>query len=828
MAASPRTVLMFLFAASGAAGLILQLVWTRWLGLVAGTFAAATAITVVQFMLGMAGGYLLGGRRARGLAPAAALRGYAALEALIGLCAFAAPWLLAPGAPLPVVLATHFASPLAAALVAGLLVLPPAALMGATLPVVVRALRGESPRTLGPLYAANALGGAGGALLSAFVLMPVFGLTMTGWIAGAINLLVAGIALRLARHASFTGAPGTVEPVTGARVPSLPLAFAAVSGFLALGFEIALTRLLVISLTGSSVYALASVLAAYLFGLAAGGWLAGRRPPGDPAAAYAGYAAALGLMWAASLTTPLWGWAPLTLVEFWWSEPSFLTREAVTLSAAGVLLLAFTTASGYALPALAAAGARPGPLFAANAVAGAAGAALAGFVLLPAFGLHRTLLGLGAGSAVSAAAALVAARPRQRLPAFTAAVAAAGIAVVLPRTDADATFSGIHDRPHQYRSADAGMSPSAIARTLGAVLFREDGAGATITVRGITNRQAALFVNGKPDGSTNPADLVTMILTGHLPALHHPAPRRALLVGLGTGLTLGAVMRHPVASATVVEIEPAVYRAAPWFARFTGGAHLDPRVAFVFDDGRHFLATQPASYDLILTEVSNIFVSGMVHLFTREYHELVRRRLAPNGIACHWIHYYRAGLDDVRCAARTMQSVFPHTSLWMLGQGDCLMIASAEPYTIDPGAWRARLAEPLVTQDLRRAGLADPGQLFSYLAMSPEELRRFAGTGPLCTDDRPRLEFSAPRQPNSNALILANLAAITGFGPLAPVPLRVESARERLALGRCYADRGLLNRAAVELERALVLAPTLREARALLAKIRSWRTPAAR
>jgi spermidine synthase len=916
--------------------LVYQLLWTRWLGLIVGHFATATATVVTAFMAGLALGTWALGRRAARLSPAAALRLYAGLEA--GLAAFAAltPLLLATSSPVVPALARAAADPAVRALLCFGVLLPPTIMMGGTLPAVVQAMSATAPARLGPLYALNTIGGASGPLLAAFVLLPALGLRRSAWLAAAINAIVAALAWRLARRLSDAPpapagespapSPGAASPAAdpagragtasdpalrgatarppaaaksatapapvhqaagppdppGDDLPSppprwLPYVLAGAGGFLALGFEIALTRQFVLTITGGSVYGFAVILSSYLIGIALGAWLVKRRPPATAAGALGGFALAQGVAWLFAATTPFWDAIPPLLVRVWWNPLPFWMLTLFNFSVVLALVLLLTTASGFALPALVGAlpgrdAAAVGRLFAANTVGAVLGSSLTGFVFLVRLGLANTLLALGALALLTGLAAWLASRPRRdtallvwaALPAIlgagvavlasgrppllvlgllgllpaaaVAALAARGdpaegpalralipapflllLPFAVPPPDAGIMNAGMYNRPHGFRPGE-GASPSSTAeeaaQKLGRIIYQKDSLTARIAVRAINTMEMSFVVNGKPDGSTSLVDMYTQIFMAHLPALMHPRPRRVLVIGCGTGTTTGSLTLHPeIEEIHLCEIEPAQIEVARIFGRHNHHGVDHPRVRLHLDDARHWLMTDDTKYDLIVSEPSNLWVSGMVNLFTAEFYAEVRRHLNPGGVFFQWIHYYRVGMDDVKGMLATHTREFPETLFWLHEYGDAFLLSRADGgAAIEIRDWERRLAQPRIAEDLKRIRI-EGLETLSFLLWGPEDIRRWRGDAPVCTDDRPYLEFTTPMIRYSPQDVQDMRRKMQFFGPVTPIPINGETADLRRRLADGWYERGSFARALAEYRRALELNPRLKAAR---------------
>ena len=817
----PIPAVLALFTVSGMCALIYQLVWTRWLGLLLGNFATASATVVAVFMAGLAIGNTISGKFMRGKSPRESLRFYAILEGALSLLAALSPLLLTTTSPLYPVIASLSPTPFFRAMVCAVLILPPTILMGATLPSLVQALSAAAPRALGPLYALNTVGGAIGPLLAAFILMPALGMSLTVWAISALNIAVAVMAYRLAKAAPAVA--DSVEPDTATNSPSehqpwpawTPYAFAAASGFVALAFEIALTRLFVLTITGGSVYGFAIILSAYLFGLALGAALLRKWPPRDARSALIAFAVAQAIAWIFALTTPFWDILPPLLVHIWWKPMPFYILTAFNFLTVLILLLILTTSSGYALPALAAAipgasSASIGRLFAANTIGAVFGSLGCGFLLLPSWGLANSLLFIGGVALVSAAASGAMALRKYRLAILVATPFLVALPFALPKPDTSILNAGMYNRPTGFQ-ADApqgAATPGEAARRLGRIIYEKDSLTARIAVRAVSANEMSFIVNGKPDGSTNRVDMYTQIFMGHIPALTHPNPRRALIIGLGTGTTTGSMTLHPgIQEIHVAEIEPAQIDVADIFRSHNYDAIHNPRVTIHLDDARHFLATDKTKYDIIVSEPSNLFVSGMVNLFTAEFYKSVKEHLNPGGVFFQWIHYYRVAPDDLPGMVATVHTAFPEVMFWLHEYGDAFLLAKQEDLTINLKQWKERLSTPEISRDLARVGVTPPIQLLSFLTWGPRDSERFSAGAKICTDDNPYYEFTTPRVRYQPADVANLRMKFQLFGPLEPLPLVPDTLKNRTEIADIELDRGNLLRALTEYQRAWSLDP---------------------
>ena len=827
-----RYIALLLFTASGIAGLTYEVVWSRQLTLIFGTTTLAVSTVLTTFMFGLGLGSFLAGRRMNlGANP---LRIYAALEAGVGVYAIVFPgvfWLveglherifgLLYAAPLPLALARFG--------LAFLALLPATLLMGGTVPAMGRALvrdEGELGAGAGSFYAWNTLGAALGSGLGGFLLIPALGLRWSTLVAAAINLGVGAVSWRLAASAPPAERPReTVRPPVQ-RSPAAEkqaptdsrwlLACYGVSGFAALGFEVILTRVLIL-VYGSSVYAFAVVLTGFLFGIGLGSLLAARRI--DRVADLGG---AVGLLQAIIglsilVTSPFFdrlpvlvfgmyratggAWGGLTLLEFLLTVGLLV----VPTTAMGAM---FPVASRIAGIRWAGAGRAVADAYSVNTVGAILGAFAGGFILIPALGLRRGILALALLNLLLAAillwrSSLLTPYARRAAAAILVAAPVLGLAL-LPGWDARLLSSGVYVYAPDYeRLVDGGRLADSLQRYR--LLYYTEGVTATVSV--FQGRYLFMRVNGKTDAGDSP-DNLTQRLLAHVPLLLHRDPKDVLVIGLGSGVTLGSALRHPIARADTVEISPEVVEASRFFEEANGHALADPRSHLLVLDGRTWLTAGPRTYDVIISEPSNPWQTGNSNLFTREDYRAARARLNPGGILCQWLPYYRMPQADFRAATKTFQEIFPQTTLWISGT-DALLVGGVAPLTLDLERLRAGFGDERVQTDLAEVGIATPTALLSHLLLGPEGVGRFVQGGwARDTDDWPILEFSGPK-----ALFLEtareNLWAMQQEAK-DPLPLINAGSAEteaaiRTSLAREYLGRQLVDPALREARRAIEL-----------------------
>ncbi|MFT4978566.1 MAG: spermidine synthase [Myxococcota bacterium] len=605
-----------------------------------------------------------------------------------------------------------------ATFVAVTLLLPPALLHGATLPAAAAAL--ERPSDVAALYAANTSGAVLGALLAAFLLMPAVGVRGTELIAAGLGA-TAGIGALLSRPAQWQ-APAQ-HSTTHRYLPTGVLAAAALAGGAAMALEVVWSRLAAL-LIGGSVYAMSIVLAVFLAGVALGaawGQRAGVKVL-RPALAALGVLAVAG--------TASWRLLPHGLALGWSIAPdNLLLTGAILLAvamagapvASGMVFSACLQADPDLPPEQAA-----GQVLGANTLGSVLGVSLAGLWGMPALGIRGVVLLIGV-TCVITAASLPLPVPRSRRWWAPAAVLAA-LVVLTPRWQPELYAVGLYNRIGEF----VDFSPRAVesfARDGWTMRYYIDGRTTSVAVGQSTRTDNRwLSLNGKVDASTG-ADMATQQLSGSLPVsiLQRQGIEvdDALVVGLASGVTAAEVLRAGAAHVTVIELEPAVLAASRHFAHVNGTLHEDPRATIRVDDARAVLARPGRDYPVIISEPSNPWLTGVSNLFTLEYWRSARQRLSPDGVFCQWVQLYALPPEALRSLVQTFITVFPQSWLFETIPGaDAILIGMAD----DTAALPPDLAlEPI---------------------LGPRQLRALGRSARLNTDDRPWIEFEAPRWVN--------------------------------------------------------------------------------
>lgn len=833
------------FFVSGATGLIYEVLWTRMLGLVFGHTVFAITTVLAAFMAGLGLGSYLFGRLADRSAHPILL--YGLLEAGIGIYALLTPALFSKAEAIYIPLhqslrLSFFAFSLSQFALIFVILLLPTTLMGATLPVLsrffVRGITGLG-RQVGWLYALNTFGAVLGTYVAGFHLIPTLGVRTTLLLAAVANVGIGVLAVVFDRHLHQLGvqpgSPGPPSPVSGPEdLPSslrtedgrpgtgvwLAILGLGLSGAASMMYEVAWTRALALVI-GSSTYAFSTMLVAFLTGMALGSFLFSRLAGRLRVNSFLFGCLQLGIGVGALLVTPFFDRLPEVFLQAFRLSQSPGFVKAIQFSISAMAMLLPTLFMGATFPCVTQIASREmhrlghdvGRIYFVNTGGAIAGTVLAGFLVIPTWGLQATLK-LAVSMNLCLALVLFVGSQETRWRRGIAALApfsALAILAVSPTWDARTMASGVAIYGRQYLDLVGKISFRETMAPTGRLLYYKDGISATVSVHR-EGEHLFLRVNGKTDAS-NISDMHTQLMLGHLPLLLHPDPKRVLVIGLGSGVTGGAVAVHPVEEIDIVEIEPAVVEAANFFAQQNREVLRNPKARLAIADGRNFLLASEERYDVIISEPSNPWMRGIGNLFSLEFYELAARRLAAKGVVSQWIHGYGLFPEDLKMVVKTFRSVFPHVTIWNTIRGDYLLIGSKDPVVLDYNHLRSHYASlPGLREDMSSLGIHSPLALLADFMLGDQDTAQYSQHAWLNTDNLPLLEFSAPDSLYADTIEL-NWRVMQGFKqqefpPIVGLPEgTLGSPGFRRDLGLAYVEKGMTNHALTQFDEALRLEP---------------------
>jgi spermidine synthase len=746
------STLVALFFLSGASGLIYQVLWLRLLSLVFGITVYAASTVLASFMTGLALGSFLAGKFVDRIRHP--LLWYGVAEVLVGLSALMTPAALdvvehlyislQPRIPdaFPLVTALRFVLSFAVLLV-------PTALMGATLPIIIKSSLIRSERLgerVGLLYATNTGGAILGTLLAGFYLIPTIGMSASFKLAAAINGLVGIAAVAassvLSRRQRGSSASLTESEATSAegatsedplpdRIRKLVLIVFALSGFASLAVEIVWFRLLALFLEVST-YAFTIMLATFLLGITAGSYLITplMKRRADWLRALALIEMAIGIITLVSFIVlkHVYGWFLGSDAQ---SPIPFIASIEGMIAIALIVVFPATLLMGVAFPiglrlwaaggdgGAARIGERIGIFYSLNVLGAIAGSIVAGFLLLPWLGGRVSLIVLSVVSLLSGLLLLKAAegwkdRSFVRVGGIGVIVFAV-VAVLMPNPFAIVQM--------QHKAGEQ-------------LLWREEDVQKTVSVFREPTGTLAMYLDSVPQTSDKPVGVRIHQRIGNLGLALHPNPKEILVIGLGGGATPGAIGVHDGVQVDVVELSEAVAHGAEWFRHVNYDVLNQPNTNLRIDDGRNHLLLTKKRYDIITADVIFPFHAGSSNLNSVEYFKLAYKALKDDGVMVQYV--YRRNESQYKLIARTFQSVFPHVSVWAKGG---LLVGTKQPLLVDRAVFDQKLENPVTKRVFKSTSLGSFEDLLRLYQTDGETLGRFVGAGPLITDDWPFVEF---------------------------------------------------------------------------------------
>jgi spermidine synthase len=748
--------LLLLFVGSGCAALIYEIVWFQLLELVIGSSAISLGILLGTFMGGMCLGSIL---LPRVVSPRwHPLRIYALVELGIGVIAV----LVLFGMPIVGGVYTAWAGSgisgvIVRAVAAGICLLPPTLLMGATLPAISRWVKAtpEGVSWLGFFYGGNIVGGVIGSLLAGFYLLRVYDAATATAAAVVLNLIVSGLALALAQALTYEPVAEVAARQPAARGIRIVYITIALSGFTALGAEVIWTRILSL-LFGATVYTFSLILAVFLVGLGIGSTVGAILARGNVSPMVA-------LGWCQMLLCAAIAWAAYMLTEslpYWPINPSLATTPWFTFQLDLVrclwVVLPGAVLWGASFPlALAAVASRDrdaarlaGGVYAANTVGAIGGSLGASFLLIPTIGSQHAQQVLIAIAAVSGLLMLE--------PAYAGAGAgkrrsslAASVVLVTAMIAAGLLLRSVHELPGilvaygRYAATRVGQAE---------IIYVGEGLNASVAVSRLSNGVLNYHNAGKVQASSEPQDMRLQRMLGHMTTLIPATPRSVLVIGCGAGVTAGAVSIDPrVEHETIAEIEPLVPRVvSTYFSEHNFDVVRNPKVRVQIDDARHFVLTTNEKFDAVTSDPLDPWVKGAAMLYTEEFFELLKRHLNPGGVVTLFVQLYESNTEAVKSEIATFLEAFPNGLVFgntQEGRGyDLVLLGQVEPTQINLDDIERRLHRPdyaPVAQSLREIGMSSAVDLFSTYAGRKSDFEPWLKDAAINRDRNLRLQYLA-------------------------------------------------------------------------------------
>jgi spermidine synthase len=790
-----RRLYFVFFALSGFSGLIYESIWTHYLKLFLGHAAYAQTLVLIIFMGGMTLGAWVASRYSLQLRNL--LLSYAIVEGIIGLLALGFhPVFVRVTDFAYLSIIPHLTSTLSVSLfkwfLASLLILPQSILLGTTFPLMSAGIIRRFPTTPGNslaiLYFTNSLGAAIGVLVSGFFLIEAVGLPGAILTAGLINLLIA-LLVWLFCHTDNLAKPNQLDLSDSASPLSqtvfIALLFcAALTGTASFLYEIGWIRMLSLVLS-SSTHAFELMLSAFILGLAIGGYWIRRRIDNlsDPIKTLGLIQVIMGILALSTLVSygQSFEWMSYTITALTKTSPGYTLFNVSSHGIALIIMLPATICAGMTLPLLTyyliskGYGEKSiGSIYAANTLGAIIGVIAGVQFIMPNLGV-KNLITIGGGIDIFLGLILLWYVETSFKKLRWAAIVGVSSLVLLTsviwwQLDPIKMSSGVYQH---------GMIP-----TERNILFHKDGKTASVDlVRSSDESVLSISTNGKPDASIGKdkptGDEPTMILLGALPWSIHNQAKTAAVIGFGAGVTSHTLLSIPaIERVDTIEIEPAMVEGAKGFGERIANVFTDLRSHLHIEDAKTYFTNYQEKYDLIISEPSNPWVSGVSGLFSQEFYQLIRNQLNKNGLFVQWFHTYQINMDLVAAVIKAISSQFADYAIYFSSRSDILIVASNQDKINVPTP--AIFEFPQIAKELAYIGVKNQQDLLLHHLGSKAVLDPLFNSYPIATnsDYFPILDLGAVRthylNSNANELITLQQVTIPLMAILENKPIRTE------------------------------------------------------
>jgi spermidine synthase len=805
-------LIYLIFFLSGAAALIYEVVWVRYLSLVFGGSHLAVTTVLSVFMGGLALGSYTIGKKVGNYRKLLRLYGFLELGIAVSALVFVALMRFYPIMYVPLAQVAD-SSPVYLSIIritfAAVALIVPTTLMGGTLPVLSSFISSRASglgSRLSFLYGFNTIGAVVGTAATGFFLLPHYSASTTLSVAVLINVLVGilGIVLQDRAQAVLGAAAVEGETVTDANITSTPAAVEqqenlfslklvlwgiGVSGFCALGYEVLWTRILSIVI-GASVYGFTLLLMAFLAGIGLGSAAYGlflrisrtqqKGTESHSLRSVIGFGLVQVIIGVSALLVTLQIRDLPTHAVFVYDffhnlhmriQP-FKTRQLANFVLAFSFMFVPAFFMGVAFPLAGKihgqykklVGRAVGEILSYNTIGAILGSAVSGFILIYLLGIRQSLqviilINIGFGLLV-----MVSVKGRKMLNWGISGAVTIAILVLVFNPDIWKLWDTKYYAIYQSNHPEMYSTPEKIREAMenNDVLYYGEGVQAIVS--SIQAGETRFFItNGRVEASNANKDMQCQYTLGHLPMLLNKNPKKVFVLGTGSGMTLGATSVHPgVEQITLAEIEPKVLGVARTFGIYNHYALENPKLKIVFNDGRNFLLTTKEKFDVITADPIHPWFSGAGYLYSTEYFKLAAEHLNPGGIVCQWLPLYELTEENLKSVVATLRENFSYIMVW-LTHHDAELVGSNSPIVIDEKELERRIRVPEVLQDLARVKMGSAEDFLSYFVMGTEGAKAYSNGGRINTDDNLYLEFSAPRSIGRSNLQQTNMSTLVKY-----------------------------------------------------------------
>lgn len=747
-------------------GLIYEVVWMRMLTVIFGNTVFATSTVLAVFMAGLALGSFYFGRLIDKRANV--LRLYGILEIGIGGYALLLPVLLSAVTPFYIWIYRSFGTGyyllgLIRFVVSFCLLLWPTICMGATLPVLTRYFAASQKRLgkdVGLLYGLNTFGAVLGCFASGFLLIQILGVKQTAYLAALLNIIIGIIVLALQKK-PYPEVTRKIDPEgktksKGVSVPKKSLTIIlmcfGLSGFAALAYEVLWMRSLVY-IMATDTFSFSAMLTTFLLGLAAGSLIGSRFVDSKKRLVTIFGWLEVGIGTLAVAGIPLMAWLMKVNEGIWrsggpgagWTlraEIYFIDTVLVMFLPALLMGMTFPLVSKIFTPDIERRGRSIGKIYAVNTIGAILGSFAGGFLLIPFLGIQSSIALIATlNGAIGVLLVLLDTGSKLRASRIVPIFFALLIAIV--------TFALPRDIiPTLFAEKKKGFD----------LVYFKEGVTTTTTVHKDTETgELLLATNGISVAGTDFMLMTTQRIQGHFPLFLHPHLEQVLTVGFGSGETSWVISTHGVDRVDCVEISPEVVEAARFFTAINHSFVSKSRFTPIIMDGKNYVLMTDRQYDVIMNDSIHPALAGNGSLYAKEYFSTCRDHLHPGGLMSSWIPLFGLSERDFKILLKTFQDVFPFTTLWYgtnCLNRHALLIGSTDPeFKIDINVIQERISSyPSIHENLREIGIEGMYGVLSSFVLGPETIARYVGDVPVNTDNRPILEFSTPKTPDSPAI----------------------------------------------------------------------------
>lgn len=770
-------VILFFFL-SGMCSLIYQVTWTRILGLIFGHTTFAISTVIAAFMAGLAGGsYFIGRwvdndslikRFIKKLGVSELFLMYGLLEGIVGIYCLLTPMLfdLIRIIYLNFPINNFYLTSIFRFILCIIVLIVPTFCMGGTLPVMSKFLIrnfNQFNSRLSQLYFINTFGAVFGTVLSGFFLLSVVGINSTLQFAAVINIGISVLIYFLNKRPENIyetisdnevcfESDGVLEESQQFSLKDIRLLFVVFSftGFAAMIYELSWTRALCLSL-GSSTYAFSAMLATFLFGIALGSIIYGSLSKKYKFSVSTFGKIEIIIGFVCILIVPLLGWTPLIFLKlFPYVKNAYSLVIFADFLVCFIIMIIPTTMMGFVFPLVgklytkkvSEIGKSIGDIYAVNTIGCILGSAVTGFVFIPLIGVQNALKIAIMINVLGGIIILLNCYKRLFARVFLILVFVLLLVLmnIMPSWNNVIMSFGSAIYPAKYMKTDINKM---VKEGKNFLVFHEDGISSTVSVidyKGLIS----LRVNGKVDASTG-GDMSTQLLLGFLPILYHENPQDVFIIGFGSGITAKAIIEFEgIKSVECAEIEPAVVKASRFFEKYNGNVLNNSKFKLMIADGRNALQSSKKQYDIIISEPSNPWISGVASLFTEDFYKVCKKSLKPKGVFCQWFHVYGMKPADVLMILNTFYKSFRYGEIYNSGS-DLFLIGSNSLLFFDYDRYVDFYnSNKQFRNDLQGINVKSPDMLFTFYLTSRLNLEPLFINSKINNDDKNILEFSAP------------------------------------------------------------------------------------